>query len=118
MDNNWKYLECDFYEIFEYHEEKWIHIYGYTWYREGDEEHPYRTLEYSGFELPLKEYLSEDYDYDEWAGWKASAYIGDETEADALKSITDPFEGAPFSELPFGEITAETPIGFYVDYKG
>lgn len=113
MNTKFKYADCEFYsiEMNPVTKEKTIHIWGYIYHSGVDEEKPYRNLEYTGFIVPLKEFLSLDYDYDSMQETRNS-YVSELTEIDAIKCLGTYRKSLP---LPFEQITEDTPCGEYVN---
>lgn len=124
------YEECDFYSIQmdAGTAEKSIHIWGYIYYGGHYEDKPYRDLEYTNFIVPLKDFLELKHEGDMEQAVKkkcdANVYIADISEAEAAKRLElycryhiMPNKDEQPKQLPYEEITIDTPCGNYVNYK-
>ena len=115
-----KYHNKDFYAIEDYEDGKYIHIDGYIYtVGVGAPDNPdktYRNIQYVGFCVPLSDFLSDDFDYD-LVQEGLNQYVTDMTEEEANMAESNYFNGAAIKELPFSDLTLDTPAGFYVDYK-
>ena len=124
-----KYFEQDFYDITDSNfnsngnasdPNKYIHFLGYI-YDEGepgwnsdletdDDNLTSRHVEYSGFIIPLSEFLSPDFEYDHLAA-ESKQYIDDISPIEAY----DYLEKTTCKELSLNKITMNTPCGSYVN---
>ncbi len=121
-----KYIECDFYSIEKDNstKEKLIHIWGYIYYAGDDKDKtPYRDLEYTGFMMPLKDFLAEDFDYDSVQSG-LNQYISNITKKEAEERLERywyyhvfPNDDERPTPLSYDEITMDTPYGDYVNYN-
>lgn len=128
--------EVDFFSIYTRDGVKYIHLWGYTYESSSNEfvteDNPdgiyWANMEACGIEIPLQEYLDEEYNNDDLYE-EASQYQGDYDEGgmvatmnhyynDIVFSVDYPAknEGAPDAFLDFGELTMDTPDGDYVTY--
>lgn len=108
-----KYEACDLYEIKTYEDYREIIIYGY-YYTEGEDygNGEWRHEEYSGFEVPLEEFINwEEGEYDVFQEG-LNHYVEEMTEDEVIMETKDLENIIP---LPYKNITMETPDGFYVD---
>lgn len=108
------YMDCDLYEITDIDGEKTIHIFGY-YYTNGDDNGggEYRRVDYSGFYIPLKDYVNwtlDDYDSEQEI---LKQYIGDMYEYEVEMELTQYLKDATC--LPYKELTMDTPNGYYID---
>lgn len=107
-------LDHDFYEIYEKSNTKWIHVFGYVYHAPVDGDNDYRNLEYCGFDLPLEEFLSKDFDYDSYqSGIKQ--YIGDITEMDAKRIVERYMAVESLRMCPYDMLTLYSENGYYVE---
>lgn len=119
-----QYLDCEFYSIVRNRitREKQIHIWGYVYSCDEDTIRPYRDLEYTGLFIPLKDFISDNFDYNRIQS-ETKQYIGDLTEKDAYNlmdmyfhNITSDEKKSPV-ELPFKDLNMNTKCGDYVNYR-
>lgn len=111
---NEQYLGRDFYDIYEEDGEKYIQVLGYYYYV-GDsvtenEDEIYRCNEYSGFIVPLSEFISDDFDYDTYqSGLKQHIYdmTEDKTDKHLLSDMRDRLE------VPYDNLAMDIPCGSY-----
>ena len=111
-----EYWDADFYEIYMYGGEKWILVEGY--YYDNGVENGYGTSReelYSGFYVLLKDFLSDDFDYDIFQE-QLTHYVDELEESEAVRRMNEEHKG--YKCLPYDELTMDTPCGFYIDYKG
>ena len=98
---------------------KQIHVLGYC-YTEGEDngEGPWRNVEYTWFIEPLQEFidhLKADEDYVDNHASELNQYIGDYYDNGMVDIINHYFCGhTADAELPYSEITMDTPCGDYV----
>lgn len=93
-------------------EERYIKVYGYFYSVDQDYggEKYWRDLEFSGYEMPLSEFLKgTEEDWDIWES-ESKQYIGDVTPEEALEAFRE-YKAVPLS---YSEITEDTPDGFYI----
>lgn len=107
-----EYWDKDFYEIYMNDKEKWIHVLGYFYIGNDNGSGDSRQLDYCGFDIPLSEFLSDDFDYETYQE-QLTQYIEDMEEDEAVKRMND----IVYTPLLYDELTMETPCGFYVDSK-
>ena len=116
-----KYLECDFYTIVEMGGKKMVHILGFVYCAEGsctnNEDEIYRGVEVSDLYFPLDEFLSMDKNEIWDIAGEHTQYIDDLTEEKTVEKMQQYFDGEPVVEMPFGNLTMDTPEGNYVDYE-
>ena len=87
-----------------------IHGFFYPTDQDWDEEKYWRDVEFSGYEMPLDEFLSgTDEDREVWE-CSCKQYIGDVTPEEALERFRE-YKAVPLSY--YSEITDDTPDGFY-----
>lgn len=110
---NDKYLGFDFYEIFEEHGRKFISVFGFFYdsVDKGDGKQ-YRKETYRGFEVPLEEFLSEEFDIDSYQE-SLTHYVEDLTEDECDLYIAENMDDR--FEVPYGNLTMDIPCGMYVD---
>ena len=108
-----EYWDCDYYEIYIFNDEKWIRI-DCFYYDSGEDfgNGTSRLNLYSGFDMPLKEFLDPSFDYDV-TQQEIKQFIEDMEEEQAIKEMAE-IEATP---LLYDELTMETPCGYYVDWK-
>ena len=110
-------IEADFYSIENLGGDKWIHINGYTYKRDGDE---WGCVEVCWFRLPLyvfiHEYNLRGYDFVEEiyeTRKQAQSNMSTELMTDCCNKY---FNGKPADAfLAFSELTTETPVGNYMN---
>ena len=118
--------ELDFYTIFEHLGIKYIHILGYVYKSDNfdyvTEQNPNGTywanMECSGFVETLEEFIQNlraDYNYVDDTYAECPQYQGDFDKDGIVKVINGYFNGNPADyQLPFEQITMDTPCGNYV----
>ncbi len=129
-----KYLEKEFYSVEEEKGQKLVHIHGYVYDAGGsiNEEKPdetYRCIDISWGYIPIEEFvgMTDEEVYERINRCKQS--IDDLTEEGAIEVMENYYEFFDENlngennyrwsgtELPFSEITVDTPCGDYVNYK-
>ena len=108
-----EYWDKDFYSIWYYGGEKYIHFNGYFYNSDGEA----KCLEYVGFTAPLIEYLEWNEDEYDFQQESIKQYINDLTDEKAVKNMNTYYNGNPPVEMPLDEINMETPCGDYVDWR-
>lgn len=114
------YWDSDYYEIYMYNEaftgnkKKWIRVEGFYYDNGEDNGHGTSREElYSGFDLPLEEFLSEPFDYDIFQE-QLTHYVEDMEPSEAERRMT---EFGEYKPLSYKKLTMETPCGKYVDVE-
>lgn len=106
----------DFYQIYWDGNNKYIRIYGY-YYDEGEDDGKgsTRLVEYSEFNLLLRELIEYGFDYDGYAE-SCKQYITDMEYESAINNMSSYFgSDININELAMSELNMETPVGYYVD---
>lgn len=112
------YWDCDFYQIEEQDGKKVVHIMGWFWPLDQDEEKNCRLTEYTFFIVPLDEFITWTHDQYCEAEEKIKQYVSDLTEEEAIDAMCHFYNGNPPTPLRYKELTMQTPCGCYVDSKG
>lgn len=109
------YWDSDYYKIYMYSKEKWIRVECY-YYDNGidDGNGTSREEQYSGFDVSLKEFLSDEFDYDVFQE-QLTHYVDDIEYTEAERRMTEWY--GDYKPLPYSRLTMETPCGNYVDYE-
>lgn len=111
---------ADFYQIYkDDNNRKWIKIDGY-FYDEGDDngKGTSRCVEYSGYDMPLIEFLEFKYDENRIndMGSEHKQHIEDMTEDKAYQKMKEFYNGGEqINCLAYKELTIDTPVGNYVN---
>lgn len=106
--------ELDFFQIYEEHGVKFIHIFGYIYHNEGY----WANMECDFFIEKLEDFvrhMSENKDYVDDSYCDFSQYQDDHSEEEILETINTYFDGKPADyRLSFANVTTDTPCGNYV----
>lgn len=106
-----KYSDYNIYQLKTVDNVRYIKIWGFFYDvdPDWDEEKCWRLVEFSGYEMPLEEYLAgTDADRDNWE-CSCKQYIEDMTPERALET----FRHYQVVSLDTSEISEDTPDGFY-----
>lgn len=114
-------MDCDLYSIEEDGRGgKEVHVFAY-YFTNGESvtDNPdeiFRIVEFSNFDMPVQSFLAlvEKNEVDEESS-NYKQYWGDLTEEACKKSIMHYFNGNAGSPLLYGDITADTPCGNYIN---
>ena len=115
-----QYWDKDFYSIEEYSGRKYIHIHGY-FYNNSDSvdikslKETSRQLDYVGLLISLDDFLKCDRDDYYIATGECPQTTGIMRPFTAVWIMNHYYDGAPPKELPYIELTLDTPCGHYVD---
>lgn len=107
-----KYLEASVINIeLDENNEKFVHIYGDSYYSEDGTNTPYRFTQYSWGYLPLKEVVENGMPDGDWYS-ELKQYIKDCTE----KQLDEIYEHYDNGKMPpiLDDLTMETPLGCYI----
>lgn len=109
------YEECLIVGIEKDNDKKVVHFYGFGYYTEGDEENPYRFLEYTFFYMPLDEVLTMGVSEAEGEfGQEYTQYLTDCTR-DEMENIYEHYDnGNKPTELKKEDLNMDTPLGIYI----
>jgi len=109
--------ELDFFQIYEEHGVKFIHIFGYIYHNE--EDGYWANMECDFFIEKLEDFvrhMSENKDYVDDSYCDFSQYQDDHSEDEILEVINTYFDGKPADyRLGFADVTIDTPCGNYVN---
>lgn len=111
-----QYWDCDFYKIYMIDGEKWITVEGY-YYDEGEDDGygTSRNVMFGDFDMSLKEFLSDEFDYDLFQN-QLTEYVDELKDYEAIRQMNEWYD--EYNPLPYDKLTMETPCGYYVDWKG